>query len=412
MARKAIPIQSRQIKEQFSKSDAYLSYELGQAVQALPPLFTRLVAVSLSLTVFGAIAWAALSKVEEVAVAPGELIPSEQVYPVRALNSGIISAIKVKEGQQIEKGELLVELDSQQTQAEINTLKQQEALIRADIDRVTQADASSQNAKSEEAKIELARLQENLKSAKISLSNAQQKEESLRKLLSSGVVPRLDYIEAQNQVTEARDKVVSLEKNVAAQQQKIQQLNEDYKSSNLSKISQRREELETVERQLEQAKERLKQQSITAPISGRVYNININAGKGNIQSGEELLSIVPEGKEPLLEVYLPNQYRGFVDEGMKAKVKIDAFPYQEFGVVDGTVVYVSPNAIAAKDNSGKKVFPTKIKIHKLTVRVRGQDEPLTHGMTATGEIVMRQKSVLSLLIEPITQRFDEVFQRK
>ncbi|NJL43063.1 MAG: HlyD family efflux transporter periplasmic adaptor subunit [Pseudanabaena sp. SU_2_4] len=129
----------------------------------------------------------------------------------------------------------------------------------------------------------------------------------------------------------------------------------------MSKLSQRREELKNVERQLYQTMDRLKQDSIVAPIAGKVYNLNVNLTKGTVQSGEELVSILPEGKEPLLVVDLPNQYRGFVSEGMQAKVKVDAFPYQEFGVVDGTVIYVSPNAVT-KD--GKKVFPTKIKPHK------------------------------------------------
>ena len=71
--------QARQAKEQFANSDAYLDYELGKAVQKLPPLYTRLVGVTLSLAVFGAIAWAGLSKVDDVAVAHGKLIPGEQV---------------------------------------------------------------------------------------------------------------------------------------------------------------------------------------------------------------------------------------------------------------------------------------------------------------------------------------------
>ena len=403
------PIQSRQIKQQFSEPDAYFSSELGKVVQDLPPLYTRLVAASISLAVFGTIAWLSFSKVDEVAVAPGELIPSDPVQPVRALNSGIVLSIKVNEGQQVQKGDVLIEYDSEQLQAQVNNLKQQAELIRADLSRAGKAEAGGQNARVNEAEIELARLQENLKSTKIILSNAQQKEASLRQLVASRAVTRLDYIEAKNQVTEAEDRAISQEKNIVAQQQKIEQLREEYKSGNLSKLSQRREELKNVERQLYQTMDRLKQDSIVAPIAGKVYNLNVNPTKGTVQSGEELVSILPEGKEPLLVVDLPNQYRGFVNEGMQAKIKVDAFPYQEFGVVDGTVIYVSPNAVT-KD--GKKVFPAKIKPHKLSIRAQGQDKLLTPGMTATGEIVMRQRTVLSLLIEPITQKFDETFQRK
>lgn len=389
------PSQTRQTKEQFANPDNYLDYELGKAVQELPPFYTRLVAISLSLGLFGAIAWAAFSKVDEVAVAHGEIIPSEQVQPVRSLGGGIIQSINVKEGQQVKKGQPLISLDSKQSQVDIDRLRQQAGLIRADIRRVKEATTLGHQARLKEAEIELKRLQDNLKSA-------QRDANRLRRLV--GAIPRLDYEHAQ-------DKARDIQKSIAVQHKRIQQLQEDYKSENLSQLSKRQEELQTVQRQLDQAVEQLQQQFIRAPISGTVYNINVNAGKGTVQSGEELLSILPEGKEPVLEVYLPNQYRGPVHEGMKAKVKIDAFPYQEFGIIDGTVIYISPSAVKDK-TAGKSVFPTKIRLNKLSVMAGGQEKKLTSGMEATGEIVMRQKSVLSLLLEPITRKFDEVFSKK
>lgn len=63
------PAKARQIRQQFANPEDYLSYELGKAVQELPPLYTRLVAGSISLLVFGALAWAHFSKVDEVATA-------------------------------------------------------------------------------------------------------------------------------------------------------------------------------------------------------------------------------------------------------------------------------------------------------------------------------------------------------
>ena len=79
------PVQIRQTKQQFAELDGDLNSELGKAVQELPPLYTRLVAGSLSLVVFGAIAWAALSKVDEVAVAPGKELPGEQASATSAI---------------------------------------------------------------------------------------------------------------------------------------------------------------------------------------------------------------------------------------------------------------------------------------------------------------------------------------
>jgi HlyD family secretion protein len=394
---------SRQTKQEFADEATYLSYELGQAVQELPPLYTRLVAVSLSFAVFGAIGWAAFSKVDEVAVAPGELLPSEQIQPVRSLTNGGIQSIKVKEGQYVQKGDILIELDANQPTADVQRLGEQIKLMDMDLQRATGGVAGGQAARMQEAEIEGQRLRR-------SLIFAQREANSYCRLSGQGASPRMDCDRAQNKVSD-------LEKNIAAQQTKIQQLAEDYKGGNLSQLSQRREEREALRRQLDQAKDKQKGQKITAPISGNIYNINVTRSKGIVQTGDELLSILPSGKEPILQVDLPNQYRGFVDEGMKVKVKVDAFPYQEFGIIDGTVIYVSPNAVTKEKNAGQlgpqeKNFPTRVRLNKLSVMARGEDKPLTPGMSATGEIVLRQKTVLSFLLDPITRKFDEVFSIK
>ena len=391
----ATPAQTRQTKEQFANSDAYLDYELGKAVQQLPPLYTRLVGLGVSLAVFGAIAWAALSKVDEVAVAPGKIIPSDQVLPVRAITGDIIQAVKVEEGQPVQKGDTLVELNATHLQTEVNRLEKQAQSMRTNLNRATQASAQGQKARIEEASVELARQQDNLKSAQRDASR-------LRRLV--GAVPRLDYDRAQDKARDAQS-------NINIQKQKIQQLRQDYQTLNLTQLTQLRNDLNNVEGQLNQARDLLKKQTITAPIAGTVYNLNVNLGKGTLQSGEEILSIAPLGKEPVLEVNLPDQYRGFVKRGMRAKVKIETFPYQEFGTIDGTVVYISPNVVS-NNNSDMQVFLTRIQLKKFVLPVRGEYQLITPGMSATGEIVMREKTVLSLLLDPITRQVDEVFSVK
>lgn len=391
--------QARQTKEQFANSDTYLDYELGKAVQELPPLYTRLVGITLSLAVFGAIAWAGLSKVDDVAQAHGKLIPGEEVQPVRSPSSGkikYINSTKVKEGQQVQQGETLIALDPESSQIDIERLNNQVVLKRQDIQRASQAGDESQKARIKEAEIEYSRLLINLNSAK---------RKADKECPFYGGTIRV-------KCEDAKDEVNNLIKSVAGQEQKIKQLKADYKTGSLSDISKRREELQSLEGQRKQAYLQRKNQTITAPIAGTVYNIKVNPSQGIVQSGEELLSILPEGKEPLLEVDLPNQYKAFVREKMKVKVKIDSLNYQEFGIIDGEVVSISPNAFIKDKDSGKAVYPTRIKLDPVMLKKRGLDKQLTAGMTAEGDIVMRQKSVLSLLLEPVMRKFDDVFSRK
>ncbi len=486
-------VQARQIKERFAKPEEQLSYELGKAVQELPPLYARLLAGTISVIIFGAISWAHFSEIDEVATAPGELIASTQVRPVTSLGNGYILAVKVKEGDRVTKDQILIERDPNLQQTDVNRLAKASRLIEDDLQRLeaerigektavtklqdellnsrlldykakqaaAEAEAQRQLSIINQAKIRLSRLQENLGNAKTSFTNAktnlvnaegirakvdnnltiaQEREENLRALLNPGAVPRVDYLEAQerlnrantdiikssdevtntkSRLTEAKDKVTSLEKDIAAQNQEIRQAEQAYQAARnqglrlaserqseiLTQINKRKEELTNVAGQLEQAKMEKDGETIKAPVAGTIYKIK--ATKGPIQSGEELLSILPEGEEMLLEVKVLNRDIGFIRQNMKAKVKLETFPFQEFGVVDGEVLQISPNAVFDKDLG--LVFPTRIKFTQHSMNLRGKEVEFTPGMTANAEIVTRKKSILTFIFEPITRRFSNAF---
>jgi HlyD family secretion protein len=485
--------QARQTKQRFAKPEEQLSYELGKAVQELPPLYTRLLAGTISLVVFGTIAWAHFSEIDEVATAQGELIASTQVRPVTSLGGGSIVAVKVKEGDRVTKGQVLIQRDPDLQQTDVARLAQANKLIQDDLQRLdaerkggknagtklqdellnsrlldykakqaaAEAEANRQASIMAQAKVRLTRLQDNLVNAKTSVINAktnltnsnsirakvesnltlaQQREESLRTLLIPGAIPRVDYLDAkerltrttteitraqdevtnaQNRLTEAEDKVTSLEKDIAGQLQEIRQAEEAYQAARnqalrlgserqseiLTQINKRKEELTNVAGQLEQARKQQALETIESPVAGTIYRIK--ATNGPVQSGEELLSILPEGEEMLLEVKVLNRDIGFIRPGMNAKVKMTTFPFQEFGTIEGEVLQVSPNAIVDKELG--LVFPTRIKLNKHSINVRGQEVEFTPGMAASGEIITRKKSILTFIVEPITRRFSEAF---
>ncbi|MBV6625732.1 MAG: HlyD family efflux transporter periplasmic adaptor subunit [Rivularia sp. (in: Bacteria)] len=489
----ANPSQAQRTKQEFAKPDEQLSYELGKAVQELPPLYTRLLAGTISAIVFGSITWAYFSKIDEVATAPGKIVAATQIRPVTSLGNGSIVKVKVEEGDTVEKGQVLIQRDPDLQQADVVRLAKSANLIREDLRRLdaertgaktagnelqdellqsrlqdyqarqtaAEAEANRQAALVKQAKVRLNRLQENLVNAKTGLKNAianknnaqelrkkvnsnvalaKKREEGLRGLTTQGAVPRLDYLDAQDRlnranaeitrandqiidaktkVTEAEDKVTSLEKDLAAQQQEISQaqaafeaaqsqarrLASERQSEILSQINKRKEELTNITGQLEQAKKQQQLETIKAPVGGVVYDVKATIGP--VQSGEQLLSIVPEGEELLLEVKVLNRDIGFINKGMRAKVKLATFPFQEFGAINGEVVRVSPNAVV--DEELGLVFPTTIKLNKNTLLVRGEEVGFTPGMTANAEIVTRKKSILTFLVEPVTRRFSEAF---
>jgi HlyD family secretion protein len=380
----------------FDSPEAELSYELGQAVQELPPLYTRLLAVSISCIVFGAIAWAALSRVDEVAVADGMLVPSEKVQPVRSLSGGSIQAIRVKEGQHVKKDEVLAELKTDQIQTQLRNLDQRIAGVRVDIQLIPKDSRKGQATLVRQAQIELDGLYQKLKSA-------QGKVNRLGILSRQGGIARQDYLDAQ-------DDVDTFKTQIASKQQEIQEVQQkDYagKSGSTSQLGGLYQALKQLEGEKQQALHQLKQSTLTAPVAGTIYDLQVTPVQGNIQPGQELLSILPDGGKMILQVNIRNEDIGFIHSGMKARVKLATFPFQEFGTIDGTVDQVSPNGVL-NEKLGF-VFPTKIQLKKDFVKARGKKVKFIPGMAATGEIVTRKRSILSSLIEPVVKRFDESF---
>jgi HlyD family secretion protein len=449
--------QVRQTRQQFVNPEDYLSYELGKAVRELPPLYTRVLAGTLTAIVMGTIGWAYLSKIDEVAVAQGEIIPTSQIRPVRALEGGVISRIKVKEGDRVKQGDVLIEQDPALSKTEVDRIQQNVALVRQDVARLdaeskgssksgsaiqdeliasrlrefdtrqasANADAQRQVAVIGEARAKLTRLQENLNSAKATLINAIERESSLRQLVEQeGAVPRFDYLQAKDQLTEAQNQVFSLGQDIVAQEQSIQQAEQSYtgaqqsanrlsserQSEILTQMNQRRQDLTELEGQLKQAQTKAKGQVIVAPISGKIYNIQTSLAERTISPGQDLLSILPDSHDLLVEAKVLNRDIGFIKEKMRVKVKVATFPFQEFGTIDGEVVKITPNATLDKDLG--LVYTVRVMLKRKTINVEGKDVELTPGMAVTAEVVTRKRSILTFMLEPITRRFSEALTER
>ena len=432
-------IQRQRTKHQFANAQDYLNHELGHAVRRLPPLYTRILFGGICLAVTGAITWAALSKVDEVATANGEVAPATQVQPMRSLSSGQLRDIQVTEGKSVKQGDILVQLDPTQSTAEVQRLQKlstqnRDSLARLEAERsgkvqtgtvlqnellaarlreyrdrraAAEADASRQLSTIRSAQVQKTRIQADL-------AFASQKSQAMQSLAGQGAVPRFDYIDTQN-------KVEGLQKEIAIQDQAIEQARQTFQAAKtnarrleserqseiLTQIDKQQQELTDLDGKLSQASEQQKQSTIRAGVTGVVYNVKVAKTGAVVHAGDELLSIVPADEELLVEAKVPNQDIGFIKSGMRVKIKLATFPYQEYGMVEGTVSKISPNAVNEKEAG--LVFPVQVQLKQHSVRVNGQEVLLTPGMAATAEIVTRQKTVMSFLIDPITASWDRAF---
>jgi HlyD family secretion protein len=435
----SLSVQRQQTKIQFAKAQDYLNYELGNAQRRLPPVYIRLLGFSICALVGGTIAWATFSKVDEVATAPGQVIPASQVQPMRSLASGLLREINVTEGKHVQTGDVLVQLDPTISQSEVDRLEKlshqsRDTLARLQAERTgnTQAGSLLQNQllaarlrefrdRQAAADADASRQLSLIKTAQVQktrleseMAHTSTKTQAYRSLHQAGAVPRFDYLDSQN-------KVDSLQKEIAAQAQAIEQarqahqaaiknanrLESERQSEILTQIDKQQQELTDLDSKLTQAQAQHKHSTVRAGVTGTVYNIKVSKTGSTVQPGDEVLSIVPDGETLILEAKVQNQDVGFVRSGMRVKVKLATFPYQEFGMVEGTVSRVSPNAV--NEQNGGLVFPVQVRLKQRSVKTSDREVLLSPGMAATAEIVTRQKTVMSFLLDPITASWDRAF---
>ena len=215
--------------------------------------------------------------------------------------------------------------------------------------------------------------------------------------------------EMESQITQSRGELVSAQKenerlqaeltNKIAQQQQV-------KLEAQQKIEQLKLEIDRAEGQIAEtknllasAKDRLQKRSLIAPVAGTVLSFNVANTGEVVQPGQTVAEIAPYGAPLVLSALLPNREAGFVEPGMTAQVKLDAYSYQDYGVIPGKVVSVSSNTII--DQKLGEGYRVKIELERNYITEDLKKILFKPGQTATAEIVIRRVRIIDVLLDPI-----------
>lgn len=163
--------------------------------------------------------------------------------------------------------------------------------------------------------------------------------------------------------------------------------------------------------QISRAKVTLKYQEIKAPVSGTVFDLK--AGPGYVpppNQTEPLLKIVPDDSL-VAEVDITNEDIGFVRVGQKTDVRIDSFPFSEFGDIKGEVLSIGSDALEPDEIHRYYRFPAKIQLDQQYLKTSNREIPLQSGMSVSVNIKVREnRTVLSLLTELFTKKVESLKQ--
>jgi hemolysin D len=412
-----------------------------EAINTLPQLWTRgILYLMLAFTVV-VLPWAALSQVDEVGAAQGRLEPKGNTIRLDAPVAGTVSTIQVKEGQSIQQGQPLMELQSDvvnadllQAQAKLEGLLNRQTQLTAIKTQLesslstarqqVQAQVASQQATIDKAQKQQSAFQGSLGLIRDIQAKDQTRVTQLRKLSEQGAIARSQVEDAERimiqnnqQFQKAQTDIQQAEAEVQKQRRESQRILRDGELSISDKTKQVKElQSQIIDAQSEagQTQNLIKslqyqrqQRVLYAPASGTLFQLLILHPGAVVQPGQTIAQIAPKTARLVLRARMDNKQTGFLKVGLPAKVKFDAYPFQDYGILPGRISWISPtSSLPAPTGSPTATgavassFEVEIELAQPFIQAQGKAIALRAGQTATAEIIIRQRRVMDLFLDP------------
>ncbi|MEQ9887089.1 HlyD family type I secretion periplasmic adaptor subunit [Pectobacterium zantedeschiae] len=367
----------------------------------------RRVSVIIWLSLLGLVAffvWAKFAVLDEVSVGSGKVTPSTRAQVIESLDGGIIGQLYVQQGNVVEKGQVLAQLDVNRFQSVYGEAFSRVQTLRASAERL-HAELSGEPLKfsaetmkeSALATRERQLYESRLRNRDETVANLQQSmrlvEQELRMtepLVQRGAASAVEVIRLRRQISEIRGKIDE------ARNQYAVRAREEQVKNNADLEAQR----EVVSGKADQ----LKRATITSPVRGIVKDIQVTTVGGVLQPGGKLMEIVPLEDQLLIETRINPRDIAYIRPGLPATVKITAYDSSIYGNLTGEVESVSPDTL--QDEVRRDQFYYRVYVRttqaELTNKV-GEKFPIVPGMVASVEIRTGQKSVLDYLIKPLNK---------
>lgn len=206
--------------------------------------------------------------------------------------------------------------------------------------------------------------------------------------------------DAQAQNTVAVDRK-DLTARLAENEKRIAEIDSQFTKA----IVENNKRISEIDSQISQAQQTLQYAKLRSPVDGIVFDLKAGTPGFVANPTEPVMKIVPEDSL-IAKVSITNQDIGFVREGMVVDVRIDSFPFSEFGDVKGTLIWIGSDALPPTQIQPHYTFPAKIRLERQSLRVNGREVRLQSGMSLSANIKLRQRSVMSIFLDQFTKAAD------
>lgn len=332
-----------------------------------------------------AIVYAFSVSLDEVAVVQGELKPVGNVSDVKSAVPGSVEIIHSKDGDLVSVNQTIITLDSTITRSRLASLKRQKQLL-------------SMRVKDQE------NIYNYRKSQLISQSNSLAVNLDTQKMIANRYLPLVRQGAIQElQLLEQKTKVNAIASELHQTKSRLGELYQSY----LKERKESETSLSELNRQITETTRILQYEVIKAPVAGRIFDMLPNRQGVVVATGETLFKVVPNLKLEA-KVFVTNQFIGFLKKGQKAEIRLDAYPFTEYGSIKGRLSSISYESLQPTDQYPYPRFVAKIQLDSQSLNRDGTNFQLKSGQTLTANIILRKRRVASLFTDIIDRALDSM----
>ena len=373
-----------------------------------------------------AIIWASFAELEEVTRGSGKTTPSSHIQVVQNLEGGILAEILVKEGEIVEKGQPLLQLDAVRFSSSLNEnkLKYYELLaatarLSAEVENkpliippevFAIAPEIAENAEQlfdsrrSEFNAGTKFLREQISQRLRSYSLLKEELDMSAPLVEEGAMSRVELLrikrelnEIKGQLTEARNKLA--ETKISFQTKALEELN------------QTKAELDRTSESTLALEDRVTRTRVLSPVKGIIKQLKVTTVGGVIQPGMDLVEIVPLEDKLLIEAQIRPADIAFLHPGQKAMVKLTAYDFSIYGGLEAELEHISADSIINEED-GESYYIIRLRTNKNYLEKNGDKLNIIAGMTADVDILTGKKSVLDYILKPILKARDRALRER
>lgn len=440
-------------KKSLSKDDYEFMNSLSSAILYNRPKKLHWVLVFFLITILFFLIWASIAKIDEIARGSGKVVPNGQNQIIQNLEGGIVSEILIKEGDLVEKDQILIKVSNEKSNSTVASNELKSLYFQAQIKRleaelkreafVFEVSENEQlqdfiknenalyltNKKQLESKIMI--LKEQIKQKENELKDARQTIEHMRfsvdaiskevemtkPMVERGIRSQVDFLKLQREQSDAKQKLQSVILSISKIDSEILEINKKIDETyqiNDSETRQKLNEIITSLKDLEAnsvaSTDQVSRTIVKAPSNGIVQKLHINTIGGAIKPAQDLIEIVPTDYKLIVEVKVLPKDIAFIYQGQKAIVKFSAYDFSIYGGLNGNVINISPDTITEKDD--KTFYIVRIETEKNYIAYKNKQMKIIPGMVADVDIMTGKKTILDYILKPILKTKQYTFTER